>query len=104
LQEYKKARDEYERAAEVSPSFLDVKLKLARTYNQLAEYGKAEKLLMEILVRNKKYLEARVLLGLCFYQEHRYDDARKEWEEVLKVDPSDIKAKSYLSMLKEKKG
>ncbi|MEO0142607.1 MAG: tetratricopeptide repeat protein [candidate division WOR-3 bacterium] len=103
LQEYKKAKEEYLRAIDVSPGFLDIKLKLAKTYNQLGEFADAEHILKDILARNKKYLEARVLLGLVFYQQHKFDEARREWEEVTKIDPMNIKAKAYLNMLKERK-
>jgi tetratricopeptide (TPR) repeat protein len=75
LQEFQKAREEYERAAKISPAFLDIKLKLAKTYTQLDDFKKAESILHEILDRNRKYLDARTLLGLCFYQRQKYADA-----------------------------
>lgn len=62
----------------------------------------AEKALREILERNKKYLEAKTLLGQCYYQQHNYGEAKREWEEALKIEPTNIKARSYLNMLKEK--
>lgn len=103
LQEYRKARDEYAKAVEVSPTFLDIKLKLAKTCIQLNDHAGAEELLINVLSRNHKYVEARTQLGLCRYQQQRFEDARKEWEEVLQIDPVNIKARSYLNMLKEKK-
>lgn len=102
LQEYKKAQVEYEKAVDISPSFLDIRLKLAKTYYQLTEYNKAEKVLLGILERNKNYLEAKTMLGQCYYQQDRYEDAGREWEEALRIEPLNIKARSYLNMLKEK--
>lgn len=101
LQEYKKAKDEYRRAIEVSTSFPDIKLKLAKAHIQLLEYEDAEKSLRDILQQNQNYLEAKTTLGLCYYQQKRYSDAQRQWREVLAVDPVNTKAKAYLNMLKE---
>lgn len=102
LQEFKKAKDEYCRAIEVSTSFPDIKLKLAKAHLQLSEYEDAERSLRDILQQNQNYLDAKTTLGLCYYQQKRYSDAQREWSEVLAVDPVNIKAKAYLNMLKEK--
>ncbi len=103
LQEFVKAREEYERATDVGPTFLDIKLKLAKVCIQLSEFERAEELLLEILQKNKKYLEARTTLGLCYYHQRKFDDAGNRWREVLDLDPTNTKAKSYLNMLKEKR-
>jgi len=102
LQEYTKAKDEYKRAIDVSSTFLDIRLKLAKTYIQLSGYADAEKLLRDILAQNQGYSEAKVVLGLCFYQQKRYGEAQQQWQETLEMDAANIKAKSYLNMLKEK--
>ncbi len=102
LQEYQKAKDEYRRGIEMSSSFVDIKLKLAKTHLQLSEHPDAERLLSEILKRNQNYFEARTTLGLCYYRQQRFFEAQKHWQEVLEADPGNIKAKSYLNMLKEK--
>jgi len=102
LQEYAKAKDEYKRAIDVSSTFLDIRLKLAKTHIQLAGYGDAEKLLRDILAQNQGYSEAKVVLGLCYYQQKRYGEAQQQWQETLEMDAANIKAKSYLNMLKEK--
>jgi tetratricopeptide (TPR) repeat protein len=103
LQDYPRAQVEYEKAVEISPSFLDIRLKLAKTYYQLSDYPKSEKVLMGILDRNKNYLEAKIMLGQCYYQQHNYEDASREWEEALRIEPMNIKARSYLNMLKERR-
>ncbi len=102
LQEYEKAREEYEKAAGLAPTFIDIKLKLAKALLQLNEFGNAERLLSDILAQNVNYLEAKTTLGLCYYRQQRFIDARKEWQEVLRKDPQHIKARSYLNMSKEK--
>ncbi len=102
LQDYEKAKEEYEKAASLGPTFLDIKLKLAKTYLQLGEYGAAEKLIFDIMKDNAGYMEAKTTLGLCYYRQHKFAEAMKEWQEVLVNDPLNIKARSYLNMLKEK--
>lgn len=102
LQDYEKAREEYGKAASLAPTFLDIRLKMARTNLQLGRYQDAEKLIFAILETNNNYLEAKSTLGLCYYRQQRFADAKKEWQEVLIIDPLNIKARSYLNMLKEK--
>lgn len=102
LQDYQKAKQEYQRAVQLGPTFLDKKLKLAKAYLQLSEYKNAEELLFDILRRNEKYSIAKTILGLCYYRQQKFVDARKQWQEVLEIDSTNIKAKSYLNMLKEK--
>ena len=74
LQDYEKAREEYEKAASLAPTFLDVKLKLAKTNLQLGRYQDAEKLIFAILEININYLEAKSTLGLCYYRQQRFAD------------------------------
>jgi FimV-like protein len=102
LQDYSNARDEYEKAAGLAPTFLDIKLKLAKAYVQLGEYDSAERLIRDILDENTGYMEAKTTLGLCYYRQHKFAEAKNEWQEVLSKDPMNIKARSYLNMLKEK--
>jgi protein O-GlcNAc transferase len=102
LQDYDNAKHEYEKAAGLAPTFLDIKLKLAKTYVQLGEYTAAENSIFYIIKENAGYMEAKTTLGLCYYRQHRFDEAKKEWQEVLRQDPLNIKARSYLNMLKEK--
>jgi Tfp pilus assembly protein PilF len=77
-------------------------LKLAKAYLQLGVYEDAETLIHDILDVNAEYMEAKTTLGLCYYRQHKFGDAKKEWQEVLSKDPLNIKARSYLNMLKEK--
>lgn len=102
LQDYANAKDEYKKAASLAPTFLDIKLKLAKASLQLGKYGDVEKLILDILEQNKGYSEAKTTLGLCYYRQHRFADAKREWQEVLGMDPLNIKARSYLNMLKER--
>ncbi|KPK72169.1 hypothetical protein AMJ87_05500 [candidate division WOR_3 bacterium SM23_60] len=102
LQEYEKAKDEYRRGTDMGSSFLDIKLKLAKTHLQLSEYEETERILFEVLEHNQNYFEARTTLGLCYYRQQKFLAAQKQWQEVLEADPGNIKAKSYLNMLKEK--
>lgn len=102
LQDYQKAKEEYQRAVNLGPTFIDKKLKLAKAHLQLSEYKNAEELLFDILKRNGKYLIAKTILGLCYYRQQKFVDAKKQWQEVLEIDPVNIRAKSYLNMLKEK--
>jgi len=102
LQDYENARDEYKKAASLAPTYLDIKLKLAKAYLQLGIYEDTERLIHDILDENTGYMEAKTTLGLCYYRQHKFDEARKEWQAVLSRDPLNIKARSYLNMLKEK--
>ncbi len=98
LGSYVEAVDQYRRAAELRPDFLDIRTKLARA---LLEHGELDEAISEldgVLDENAHYVEARVSLGLVYYRAGDYDAAAAEWRTCLQQAPDHPKARAFLNM------
>jgi len=97
---YPEALEEYRKALDLCPTFVDIRTKLAST---LRDSGEKEAALHEYLAAKKqspKYLPARIHLGVTYYSLGRREEARVEWESVLSEDPGNKSCKMYLDILK----
>jgi tetratricopeptide (TPR) repeat protein len=89
---------EFRRALDLSPGFVDLRMKLAAA---LRETGDAESAAAELrrAVRDAPaYVPARVALGLACSAGGKLDDAIEQWEEVLRMDPRHRTAQLYLKL------
>lgn len=93
------AMNEYKKALRLQPDFLDIALKLARTYSKLELFEEAHREFHRILQVNMEYHEARLELGMLFMREGKYEDARKQWERCLKSEAHEARARFYLKRL-----
>jgi tetratricopeptide (TPR) repeat protein len=93
------AQNEYRKALKQQPDFLDVRLKLARTFAKLELFEESHREFDRILKSNNEYLEAHMELGMLYRKEGKYEEARKQWEACLKSEPHSLKAKLYLRRL-----
>jgi tetratricopeptide (TPR) repeat protein len=89
---------EFRRALDLSPGFVDLRMKLA---SALRESGDAESAATELrrAVRDAPaYVPARVALGLACSAGGKLADAIEQWEEVLRMDPRHRTAQLYLKL------
>jgi len=94
----KDAAAEFRRALELSPGFVDVRMKLA---SALRDSGDAEAAAAELrrAVRDAPaYVPARLALGLACSAGGKLDEAIEQWEEVLRMDPGHRTAQLYLKL------
>jgi len=92
------AAAEFRLALELSPGFVDLRMKLA---SALRESGDAEAAAAELrrAVRDAPaYVPARVALGLACSAGGKVDEAIEQWEEVLRMDPGHRTAQLYLKL------
>ncbi len=94
----KDAANEYRRALELCPTFVDLRMKLANALKDsgdsagsLAEYRKA-------VEQAPAYLPARVALGTALYASGKLDEAVAQWEEVMRMDPAQRTSAMYLKL------
>ena len=95
---YTEAIAEYEKALQLRPQFLDIKLKLAVCLREEGNYPASIKKLSEVAKANPKFTQARVQLGVTAYASGDKKKALLAWKEVLKVNPKDESAKMYLRL------
>jgi len=92
------AASEYRRALSLCPTFVDLRMKLA---NALREANDAEGTLAELRLAVQhapSFVPARVALGSALYAGGKLDEAVAQWEEVLRMDPSNRTAGVYLKL------
>ena len=94
-----RAREEYERALNLCPSYQDIRTKLALSYRDSGDLANAEELLKIVISERPGYLKARIELGLIYYSQNRKQEALGQWEEVLRQDYGNKSARMYIRLL-----
>ncbi|MDD3803657.1 MAG: tetratricopeptide repeat protein [bacterium] len=94
------AVEAYKKADKIAGNYADIKIKIARTYLNANKYANAVLYLKKALEINKNLEEGHFLLGLAYYKSRRMSEARKEWNEVLRINPKSDKVKPYLNLVK----
>jgi tetratricopeptide (TPR) repeat protein len=94
-----KAVTEYQRALELCPEFVDIRLRLANAYMDGGNLEKALEQFGHILQMQPDYFPARVRYGLALYSLDRSAEARAAWEYVLQRSPNHRVAKMYMNLI-----
>ncbi|MCG3174606.1 MAG: Beta-barrel assembly-enhancing protease [Myxococcota bacterium] len=95
---YAEAVEEFNKALRLRPEFQDIRVKLAQARLSMGDTAEAEQILALVVKASPKYLDARIQHGVVLNTLGRTDEARAEWEEVLKYEPGNKKAEMYLRM------
>lgn len=96
------AAEEYRKALELAPSFVDIRAKLAMALRAAGQNGEAIEHLVAIKKDSPKYLAVRLNLGLAYFSEKRLAEAETEWREVMAIEPGNRMAKMYLGLITPK--
>lgn len=95
---YDEAIDEYGKAALLDPTTLDIRIRRAKAYAKKGFLSRAIHELQQLKGQHSDYIPARIQLGLLHYSQGNVLDAELEWEQALKLDPSNREAFAYLEM------
>ncbi len=95
--------EEYRKALNLSPGFPDIQVKLAVTLREIGMIDEALEILTNITEKRPDYLDARIQLGITYFSRGFLNRASDQWGEVLKTDPSNTKARMYMSFLEGEK-
>jgi tetratricopeptide (TPR) repeat protein len=95
---YDEAIEEYTKAALLDPRTLDIRIRRARAFAKKGFITRAQQDLQQLRAEDPRYLPARLQLGLLYYSQGNALDAELEWEECLKLEPSNREALAYLEM------
>jgi tetratricopeptide (TPR) repeat protein len=66
-----------------------------------AKYARAVELADQALALNRRLVSAHLIRGDANFKLLRYDDARRAWEEVLRLDPGNPRAKRRMQTAKQ---
>ncbi|TPV97017.1 MAG: tetratricopeptide repeat protein [Myxococcales bacterium FL481] len=90
--------DEFRKALELCPGFVDIRTRLASTLRELGALDEALHELETVRSLRPDFIPARIHLGVTLWSAGRVDEARQEWTAVLNKDPGNRRCKLYLAM------
>jgi lipoprotein NlpI len=101
---YDAARSNLEKALQSSPRNARTLYYLALVDRTQGHMDAAIGDLREVVAQYPRSRDARRELGFSFYQQHRYDEARSEYETLQSIDPDDLAAHYILSIVYRRLG
>jgi tetratricopeptide (TPR) repeat protein len=95
---FKEAVEEYKKALELGPTFLDIRCKMAVSLREQGKFAESIKEFQKVIKANAKYLYAQVQLGVTLYAVGKTKEAIAQWKKVLKLHPNNDGAKMYIRL------
>lgn len=99
---YKHAADEYAKALDFNPHYVDIRTKLGISLRENGDVTASVKELKQAIKDKPGYLSAGIQLGITYYSANKIKEAQKEWNTVLRKDPKNESAKLYLKLCNSK--
>jgi tetratricopeptide (TPR) repeat protein len=94
-----RAVEQYRRALELGPNFVDLRYRMARLLLESGRSLEAREALEEVLRTRPNFLDASAALGLAHYLSGDALGARDIWKGCLKRRPENARVEAYLAML-----
>lgn len=101
LGRYDQALDEYRKAVELRPKFMDILTKIGITLREKGDLDQAIDALARAKEAGPNYVPAYLHLGIAYYTNGQRDLALKEWKAAQKIDPSNRAVQVYLNLAKK---
>jgi tetratricopeptide (TPR) repeat protein len=94
-----RAVEQYQRALELGPSFVDLRYRMARLLLESGRSLEAREALEEVLRTRPNFVDAAAALGLAHYLSGDALGARDIWKACLTRRPENARVEAYLAML-----
>ncbi|HUQ15432.1 MAG TPA: tetratricopeptide repeat protein [Gemmatimonadales bacterium] len=94
-----RAVEQYQRALELGPDFVDLRYRMARLLLESGRSLEAREALEEVLRTRPNFVDASAALGLAHYLSGDALGARDIWKGCLKRRPENVRVEAYLAML-----
>lgn len=101
---YLDATQEFQRALEIDPRFVDARYNLGVTLQQMKSYEKALGQFRKVASERPNDPKYQFALGNCYFYLERYSNAAEAFENVIELDRSHLKAQYSLAVCYEKMG
>lgn len=92
-----RAVSEYTRALEVRPTFVDIRVRLAKAYLAIGDVEAAASELGRVLDEHPSFLGARIRLGTAFRRMGLTEEAISEWRRCLEMEPDNRLTRAFLA-------
>ena len=93
------AVDQYKKAVELGPAFIDLRYRLARLMLDAGNPLGAREELERVLQARPGFVEAQASLGLAHYLSGDAAEARRIWRDALDRQPENSRVEAYLAMM-----
>jgi tetratricopeptide (TPR) repeat protein len=93
------AVEQYRKAVELGPAFIDLRYRLARLMLDSGNPLGAREELDRVLQARPGFVEAQASLGLAHYLAGDANEARRVWREALERQPENSRVEAYLAMM-----
>jgi tetratricopeptide (TPR) repeat protein len=93
------AADQYRKAVELGPAFIDLRYRLARLLLDAGNPLGARDELERVLQARPGFVEAQASLGLAHYLAGDASEARRIWRDALERQPENSRIEAYLAMM-----
>ncbi len=97
-----RASEEYDRALEVRPGFLDIRSKRAHALMEMGKLERAKRELEDVVEANPFFLGARIRLGVVLHRMGETEQAVAQWMRCLAQNPRNRKTRAYLASVGRK--
>ncbi len=94
-----RAMELFNKALQVSPTFIPALVNRARLFISRFELQSAEKDIKQVLTYNPSNVDAMVLLGICSKKQGRISEARSAFTKAIDFDPNSASARFNLAVL-----
>jgi tetratricopeptide (TPR) repeat protein len=94
-----RAVEQYQRALELGPGFVDLRYRMARLLLESGRSLEAREALEEVLRSRPNFVDAAAALGLAHYLSGDALGARDIWKKCLQRRPENARVEAYLAML-----
>jgi tetratricopeptide (TPR) repeat protein len=94
-----RAVEQYQRALELGPTFVDLRYRMARLLLEAGRSLEAREALEEVLRLRPNFLDAHAALGLAHFLSGDALGARDIWKACLSRRPENARVEAYLAML-----
>ncbi|MBD66834.1 MAG: hypothetical protein CME62_16645 [Halobacteriovoraceae bacterium] len=95
---FEEALFEYNKAIQLDPENLEIRLKIAKVYSKKGYFAKAFEELRSLKSEHPQYIPGLVALGLLHYGKGNAIEAQAEWQRALLKDPDNTELQMYLSL------
>jgi len=89
---------EYNKAVNLDPDNLEIRIKVAKAYTKKGFISKAFDELKRLKTEHPGYMPARIALGLLYYGNGNIIEAQAEWQNVLSREPNHPEASMYIGL------